>query len=77
MSKNDIHIPLENESKIDKVTFQKMTLIYNALNGGWTVKKTKDSYIFSKNHEGRKEIFSEDYLLTFMKDNFDCNKLLL
>jgi hypothetical protein len=77
MSKNDINIHLENETTVDRLTFQKMLFIYNALNDGWVVKKTKDSYIFSKNHEGRKEVFSEDYLLTFMKDNFDYKKLLL
>jgi len=73
----DINIQLENEIKIDKITLQKMLFLYNAINDGWTIKKTQNSYIFSKNHEGRKEIFSEEYLLTFMKDNMDTKKILL
>jgi hypothetical protein len=77
MNKNTINIQLEDETRVDKLTFQKMLFIYNAINDGWSIKKTKDSYIFSKNHEGRKEIFSEDYLLTFMKDNFDGKNFLL
>ena len=33
-------------------------------------------YIFKKNHEGKKEVFEENYLLSFMKSNFDINNLL-
>jgi len=29
-----------------------------------------------KNHEGKKEIFLESYLSTFMNDNLDINKIL-
>lgn len=61
---------------IDNLKFQKMLFVFNAINDGWTIKKKKDSYIFSKNHEGKKEIFSESYLLTFMKENLDMNSLL-
>jgi len=53
-----------------------MTLIYNSLENGWVVKKKDKLYIFTKNHEGRKEVFSEDYLKRFMKENFDIEKLL-
>ena len=38
----------------------KMSFIYNALENGWTVKKNNDSYVFTKKHEGKKEMFSED-----------------
>jgi hypothetical protein len=48
----------------------KMSFIYNALENGWTIKKHNDSYVFTKKHEGKKEMLSEDYLSTFMKDNF-------
>ena len=61
---------------IDKIKFQKMLFLFNAINDGWSVKKRNDSYIFTKNHEGKKEIFLESYLLSFMKDNFDINKFL-
>ena len=62
--------------KIDSVRFQKMLFVYNALEEGWTIKKKKDSFVFSKNHEGKKEVFLESYLVRFMKSNIDFNKLL-
>ena len=61
---------------IDSVKLCKMTFLYNSLEKGWTVKKRDDQYIFTKNHEGRKEVFSEDYLKRFMKENLDLEKLL-
>jgi hypothetical protein len=68
---------LENNNyKIDSIKFQKMILLYNSLEDGWNIKKRNGSYIFSKNHEGKKEILSDDYLLRFMKSNFDVNKLI-
>ena len=74
----DIEIKIENENnvEIDKIKFQKMVFLFNALDSGWYIKKKKDSYIFTKNHEGKKEIFNEEYLAIFMKDNSDINKLL-
>jgi hypothetical protein len=32
--------------------------------------------VFSKNHEGKKEIFLDSYLQKFMKSNMDINKIL-
>jgi len=74
----DIEIKIENEKilEIDKIKFQKMIFLYNALDNGWSIKKKQNSYIFKKNHEGKKEILNESYLSTFMKDNTDINKLL-
>ena len=74
----NIEINLENEKslEIDKIKFQKMVFLYNALDNGWSIKKNQNSYIFKKNHEGKKEVFNESYLTTFMKDNADINKLL-
>ena len=74
----DIEIKLENDQslEIDKIKFQKMVFLFNALDNGWSIKKRKDSYIFTKNHEGKKEVFDESYLAIFMKDNADINKLL-
>ena len=62
--------------QLDKINFQKMIFLYNALENGWSIKKRKNSYIFTKNHEGKKEIFDESYLSIFMKDNFNINNLL-
>jgi len=71
-----INIESKLQSDIDSITFQKMVLLYNAINDGWSIKKQNESYIFKKNHEGKKEVFHEDYLLTFMKGNFDINKVI-
>ena len=62
--------------KIDNVIFQKMLLMYNALEDGWSIKKRENSYVFSKNHEGKKEILEDAYLLKFMRTNFDIKKVI-
>ncbi len=67
----------EIDVPIDNIKFQKMMFLYNALNDGWTVKKKNGSYIFKKNHEGKKEVFLDTYLTTFMKDNLDIRNLLM
>jgi hypothetical protein len=58
---NNIHLP--------KPAFQKMLFIMNALEEGWTIKKSQDSYIFTKKHENRKEIFQENYLDRFISEH--------
>ena len=65
-----------NEMKIDCILLQKMKFIYNALEKGWTVKKRKDKYVFSKNHQGKKEVLLDDYLKRFMVENLDINKII-
>ena len=50
-----------------------LNFLYNVLNNGWTIKKSNDNYIFIKNHEGKKEIFSNNYINTFIKENFNFN----
>lgn len=73
----NIEVQLDNEAlEIDKTKFKKMVFLYNALDNGWSIKKRNDSYVFTKSHEGKKEIFDEKYLATFMKDNFNINSLL-
>ena len=56
---NDVDLNV-NSNKLHKMIF-----IFNALENGWTIKKKDKKYIFLKNHEGKKEIFSEDYLISF------------
>ena len=78
----DIDIKLTNNNneqldlEVDKIKFQKMVFLYNALDNGWSIKKRKDSYIFTKNHEGKKEVFDEQYLSIFMKENVNINNIL-
>ena len=61
---------------IDRIKFHKMVMLFNAIDEGWTIKKRNDSYYFIKNHEGKKEVLSDEYLSTFMKENMDINKIL-
>ena len=75
----DLTINLEdylesNKIKITPIMFQKMKLIYNALDEGWSIKKKDSSYIFTKKHENKKEIIEDSYLLKFMKSNLELNK---
>ena len=73
----DIEIKLEDKQlEIDKLKFQKMVFLFNALDNGWSIKKRKDSYVFTKNHENLKEIIDNSYLLQFMKTNLDMNKII-
>jgi hypothetical protein len=66
---------LPEKIEVDKVLFQKMLFIFNALDDGWSIKKLEDSYIFSKKHEGKKEIFLDDYLTKFILSNMDIDKI--
>lgn len=65
-----------NSIKINNIKFQKMLLLFNALEEGWTIKKRNDSFIFEKKHEDKKEIFTDNYLEQFIKTNLNINKLL-
>ena len=64
-----------NSVKMDCIMLQKMIFIYNALDKGWTVKKKGSAYVFTKNHEGKKEVMLEEYLKRFMVDNLDINTI--
>lgn len=58
---------------LDRLKYQKMMFIMNALDFGWAIRKSEDSYIFTKKHEGKKEVFHENYLETFIKTNLSNN----
>lgn len=60
---------LPNNIQMNKKSFQKMVFIMNALEKGWSVKKSQDSYIFTKKHENKKEILQENYLENFVFEN--------
>ncbi len=75
--KLDMKSYLEKDNlKIDGVQFQKMILLFNAVEAGWTLRKRKDNYVFTKSHEGKKEVVSDEYLIDFMKQNLDTSKIL-
>jgi hypothetical protein len=53
----------------DIFTRRKMTFIMNALEDGWSVKKINHSYVFSKKHENKREVFLDSYLEKFIEYN--------
>ena len=59
---------------VDAVTFQKMNFIMNAIEMGWVVKKRDENYIFTKKHEGRREVFMADYLEKFIDKNMKLDE---
>ena len=72
----DIPKNINNTFQIDTVKLHKMAFLYNALEEGWKINKKKDMYIFTKNHEGKKEVFLDNYLKKFLETNFDINKII-
>jgi hypothetical protein len=59
---------------MDSITLQKMIFIYNSINKGWKVHKKENSYIFSKKHENKKEVFLDDYLKKFILENYNIEE---
>jgi hypothetical protein len=72
MSDKNISIIVEttDQTIINKTHLKKMNFIMNALDKGWSVKKREDEYVFTKKHEGKREVFRENYLETFIHSNF-------
>ena len=72
----DVQLKINNvDLNVNANKLHKMIFVFNALENGWTIKKKNKKYIFSKNHEKKREIFSEDYLASFIKDNSNINNL--
>lgn len=61
--------------KVDYTNFRKITFIYNAIQTGWEVKLRGDKYIFTKKHEGKKEVYLDTYLQDFIEQNMDIENL--
>ena len=72
----DIEINQNEKLSINYIKSQKMGFIYNALDDGWSIKKRGEQYIFTKSHEGKKEVYLDSYLQKFIQNNFDINKIL-
>ncbi len=62
------------QDAVDNLHLQKMIFVMNALNDGWSVKKSQDKYIFSKKHENKLEVFQEEYLATFILQNMQLSQ---
>ena len=71
MERENVYITSSPEIEIDTIKLQKMAFIYNAVESGWRVKKNNGAYVFTKRHEGKKEIYLDTYLRSFI----DINKL--
>jgi len=60
---------MSEQIQINKKQFQKMVFLFNALDQGWKIQKIDNSYIFTKKHENKKEVFQADYLEKFIESN--------
>jgi hypothetical protein len=71
---------LEDEKlniELSEKKIKEMIFIYNALDNGWTIKKKRELYIFTKKHYNKKEVFNNDYLQRFVDDNSVLNNKIL
>jgi len=48
-----------------------MIFLMNTLENGWSIRKKNDNYIFRKKHEKQTEIYSDEYLVNFLKSNMN------
>ena len=71
----DIQMNVPATSEIDCLKLHKMAFIYNAVQSGWEVKLKNGAYLFTKKHEGKKEIYLDKFLRTFVESNLDINSL--
>jgi hypothetical protein len=71
----NINIQVPEKVEVDNLILQKMAFIYNALENGWDIKKTNEKYFFSKNHEGKKEVYLDSYLRQFIETNLSINNI--
>jgi hypothetical protein len=77
MSENNINISIpSHDLNLDPTLLKKMCFLYNALDSGWSIKKKDKSYIFTKKHEGKTQVFEETFLSSFMKDNFNFKNII-
>jgi len=72
----EINFNLQNQLNIENKKLTKMIFLFNALENGWSVKKSQNNYLFKKKHQGKKEIFSDKYLSRFLGENFDFNQFI-
>ena len=74
MNNNNIHVQLDSDN-INPKQLKIMIFLMNALEKGWCIKKKDEQFIFTKKHEGKKEVFNENYLEQFIQSNFDMDIL--
>ena len=62
--KMDINKELKNDIYL-------MIFLMNTLENGWSIRKKNDNFVFRKKHENQKEIYSDEYLVNFLKSNMN------
>lgn len=60
--KMDVNKELKNEIYV-------MIFLMNTLDNGWSVRKKNNNFVFRKKHNDKKEIYSDNYLVNFLKSN--------
>ena len=60
--KIDINVEIRNKIYV-------MHFVMNTLENGWTIRKKDDNFVFRKKHKNRNEVYSDDYLINFLKIN--------
>jgi len=70
-----IRINTQQNIEVECIKLQKMAFIFNAVQSGWKVSMKDDSYVFTKKHEGKKEIYLDTYVKSFIEKNMDINKI--
>ena len=60
--KIDVNSELKNKIYV-------MHFVMNTLENGWTIRKKNDNFVFRKKHKNRDEVYSDDYLINFLKIN--------
>jgi hypothetical protein len=48
-----------------------MIFLTNTLENGWSIRKKNDNYVFRRKHEKQTEIYSDEYLVNFLKSNMN------
>jgi hypothetical protein len=72
----DLKFDIPTDINIDLIKLQQLSFIYNAIDAGWSVKKRENKYIFTKKHEGKKEVYLETYLQKFIESNMNLKKIV-
>jgi hypothetical protein len=62
--KLDINIEQKNDIYL-------MIFLTNTLENGWSIRKKNDEYVFRRKHEKQTEIYSDEYLVNFLKSNMN------
>ena len=60
----------------DNSEMQKALFVWRAVDKGWTVKKRGNTYVFTKPHENKKQIYTDTYLREFVVNCMNSAKTL-